>query len=623
MNRHQTYFLLLFFFGNAQFSISQNTCECPVADQLKQEIGNYFNSGKLDSARALISGIRSGGNRICEAIYFNSMSQVSLAENNLAEARKNLDAEYAILKTMNCPQRLGKHYSNYSTFYNFLNKQDSAVHVSLLGLEAASKANDTITQIRLYSNIGAFFVQMNQHGKALEYEEKGTRLADHHSDSYSKALMYSQIGKTYLILYETNGDEQYLKRAFDAGEIGLKSAMENRLLPLVLDSYYILSQYYIYKKEYALALNYADSILMNAPREGNIFNFNLQAAFSNKSMVYYELGKYPLAKLNADSAVYFGNLFNVQLTISPHDLIYRSAKKMGDFETALRSLERKTFLEDSLFDLEKNGRIAELEEKYNQAKNEKTIVELQQQDEIKGLRIRVLIFLIIVALFAIAIIALFFRQKTLHKNQQILETQQRLNRSRMNPHFFFNALTTLQGLAVRENDGKKIALNLSKFSSLMRKTLESSYNDYVTIDEEIEFMHQYVQLQKLKNPDRFEFVVHIQEGIGSDETIIPSMLIQPFLENAIEHGFSNIEYPGLLTLNFSQEKNNLTISITDNGSGFGQKEADRNHISRATQITKDRLNLLQREKRGSASLEIHELAEGGVAVNIVIPLTRI
>ena len=85
-----------------------------------------------------------------------------------------------------------------------------------------------------------------------------------------------------------------------------------------------------------------------------------------------------------------------------------------------------------------------------------------------------------------------FRQKNLKSKQVIMEIEQRLNRSRINPHFFFNALTTLQGLAVKENDGKKIALNLYRFSSLMRKTLESSYNDSVTIEDELNFINQYI-----------------------------------------------------------------------------------------------------------------------------------
>lgn len=100
-------------------------------------------------------------------------------------ARKYLDSEYQLLRSINCPERLSRHYSNYSTLYNFLNKQDSAVHVSLIGLEAAEKAGDTLTQIRLGCNIAAFFDQMGQFDQVLKYEEIAFKLARKHNDPYS------------------------------------------------------------------------------------------------------------------------------------------------------------------------------------------------------------------------------------------------------------------------------------------------------------------------------------------------------------------------------------------------------------------------------------------------------
>jgi tetratricopeptide (TPR) repeat protein len=608
--------------GLSFFAHNQQSCECVLAEQLKPQIGYYFNTGNLDSAKILVKQIKTKKTKICDVLYYNGMSQIALAENKLNEARSLLDKEYALLKTMKCPDRLSKHYSNYSTLYNFLNKQDSAVHVSLLGLEAAQEAKDTLTQIRLCTNIGAFFDQMGQYDQVLKYEEMGLKLAKLSNDPYSKAMAYIPISETYLTVFEKSGKKQYLDNSLKTAKEGLISAFEVQQLPLALDAYNVISKAYGFKKDYPRSIAYADSILQNAPRgvEFAYFYRNLQTAFLRKSEAYYALQNYKLARSNADSSVHYGNLFNVMVTVGPLELLYKSSKKLGDTETALKAFERMTHLEDSLFSLEKNGRIAELEKKYNQVKNEKTIKELQQEDEIKGLRIRVLIVLIVVALFALLAIVLFFRQKNLKKNQQIMETEQRLNRSRINPHFFFNALTTLQGLAVRENDGKKIALNLFKFSSLMRKTLESTYNDYVSVDQEMEFMNQYVELQKLKDPERFAFEVHIDENLESDSVLVPSMLIQPFLENSIEHGFANIDHKGFLSLELKNDEKNLYITVRDNGSGLKEKGADNKHISRATQITRDRLYLLKKDKKGDASFEVKAASDGGVVVDIVLPL---
>jgi hypothetical protein len=612
--------LSLIFCITAFHSFSQTSCECDLAEKLKPQIGYHFNIGNLDSAKILTKQLKAKNTRICDVLYYNSLSQIALAENKLTEARKLLNKEYALLKNMNCPERLSKHYSNYSTLYNFLNKQDSAVHVSLLGLEAAKEAKDTITQIRLGCNIGAFFDQMGQFDQVLKYEETAYQLAKKHNDPYSKAMAFTQVSGTYLSLFEKNQKQNYLSKALFTAKEGLRNAMIVQQLPLALDAYNVISKAYGKQKDFKRSISYADSILLITPPNVGFFYRNLQEAYLRKSEAYYATEKFDLAKINADSSIRYGSLFNVMVTVDPLELLYKASKKLGDDESALRAFERMTHLQDSLFNLEKNGRIAELEKKYNQVKNEKTISELQQEDEIKGLRIRVLIVLIVVALFALLALVLFFRQKNLKKNQQIMETEQRLNRSRMNPHFFFNALTTLQGLAVRENDGKKIALNLFKFSSLMRKTLESTYNDYVTVDQEIEFMNQYVELQKLKDPERFTFAIQIDDNLESDAVLVPSMLIQPFLENSIEHGFANIDHKGALSLELRNDEKNLYITVRDNGSGLMEKGSDNKHISRATQITRDRLYLLKKDKKGDASFEVKAATDRGVVVEIVLPL---
>ncbi|HRD37858.1 MAG TPA: histidine kinase, partial [Bacteroidia bacterium] len=260
-------------------------------------------------------------------------------------------------------------------------------------------------------------------------------------------------------------------------------------------------------------------------------------------------------------------------------------------------------------------------QKYNKAQNEKTIRELNQEAEIKNLRIRVLAIGIALTILLIIVIIFFYRQSLIRNRQKVLETEQRLNRSRINPHFFFNAITTLQGIAIKENDGKKVALNLYKFSSLMRQTLESSYNDYVSIDTELEFIQKYIELQQLKENNKFSLETTISNDVETSETLIPAMLIQPFLENSIEHGFGSIDYKGKIELNFEIRNNDLYIVIKDNGAGLNKESQKPNkHISRAMQITKDRLYLLNKEKKSNASFSVNANEPNGVKIEIILPL---
>jgi tetratricopeptide (TPR) repeat protein len=611
---------LMIICGPGNTARAQQSCACAIAETLRPEIAEQFNHGNLDSAALLIARIGKHKSPICQILYHNGMSQVKMSSRQLKDARNHLDKEYAFLRKMDCPERLSKHYANFSAYYNFQNHLDSAVMVALKGVDASEEAGDTITQIRLYCNVGAFFDQMKQYDNTVKYEEKALKLARQHRDVHSKAMAYTQISGTYLTLYQKTKDQRFIDKALRTAREGVENAKKSGEFILELDGYNILSKANYLRGKNAQALAFADSILQKTPRNVDFFYRNLQEAFLRLGEIHLRNQNFDLAKVNADSSVYYGNLFNPTLQVEPLKILYQAHKNMGMYKEAMANLELYKHLEDSLFNLEKNEKIAALDRKYNQAKNEQTISDLQKEAEIDGLRTRVLIFIVGLIILTLLLVLLIFRQKQLRKNQQLLESELRLNRSRMNPHFFFNALTTLQGMAVRENDGKKIAINLFKFSSLMRKTLESTYADYVSLDKELEFIQQYIEIQLLKFPERFRFEVNLSEDVKSNEILVPSMCIQPFLENAIEHGFSDINYTGELRIEIAQQGAMLKIVVLDNGKGLGVQEKPRDHISRATQITSERLQLLNKKMRTRATFAVAENASGGVRVDILLPL---
>ena len=286
-------------------------------------------------------------------------------------------------------------------------------------------------------------------------------------------------------------------------------------------------------------------------------------------------------------------------------ILSRIAKETGDFEKAYEYKELSRNITDSIKNAEKASQVTELERKYSQAKNERKIEELAQQK-------RTYLLLAVAGLLALVALTFFIRQQSLKSKQTILETEQRLNRARMNPHFFFNALSALQSFALLENDGKALASNLSKFSHIMRETLESTYKEYVTIEQEKDFLNEYLELQKMRFPQKFSYEIKIADELDADELMIPSMILQPFVENSIEHGFTGINYPGHVSIQFSKEANDLQITITDNGKGLVTTvkenlpagQAGNEHISRASQIIKDRIYLLNIKLKTRARFSI-------------------
>lgn len=199
-------------------------------------------------------------------------------------------------------------------------------------------------------------------------------------------------------------------------------------------------------------------------------------------------------------------------------------------------------------------------------------------------------------------------------------------RAQMNPHFIFNALGSIQ-YYIQRQETEKAEEYLTDFSTLMRSTLESSAEDYTKISRELEMIRLYLKLEHLRFEEKFEYKISIDEQI--DETLeIPSMLIQPFIENAINHGIYHLtERKGLVELNI-YEKDNETIicEIIDNGVGREKAKLYRKkrHKSRALSNIRERIEIMNSLNNNQMKLSINDrLVEGkkeGTIVKICLEL---
>ena len=161
--------------------------------------------------------------------------------------------------------------------------------------------------------------------------------------------------------------------------------------------------------------------------------------------------------------------------------------------------------------------------------------------------------------------------------------QQRLLRSQMNPHFTFNTLYAIQNLI--KKDPEKSNKYLLKFSRLLRLILDNSISNYVQIDKEIESLRKYMDLQLLRFPDKFEYNFILNRMQEDDLFFIPPMLLQPFVENSIEHGFGGIDYLGIITIELTLENQFIQCNISDNGKGLPTQP--RNKKSTSTLLISD------------------------------------
>lgn len=200
-------------------------------------------------------------------------------------------------------------------------------------------------------------------------------------------------------------------------------------------------------------------------------------------------------------------------------------------------------------------------------------------------------------------------------------------RAQMDPHFIFNALNSIQNFIISKET--KAAMGyVSKFSKLMRQTLESSMKEKVTVEEEIDMLKNYLDLEQLRFDKIFEYHFETDESIDIANTEIPSMLLQPYIENAILHGLRHKNGGGLLKITLLNQFEYLLCVIEDNGIGRERSaiiNAERHkHRSAGTQVTNTRLSLLQLSNDDAAKVVFLDLKEGngqssGTRVEIKIP----
>jgi ligand-binding sensor domain-containing protein/uncharacterized membrane-anchored protein YhcB (DUF1043 family) len=242
-------------------------------------------------------------------------------------------------------------------------------------------------------------------------------------------------------------------------------------------------------------------------------------------------------------------------------------------------------------------------------------------------------FMILAALVLVALIIGFvsFRTRAVakHYKHRQLELELQALRSQMNPHFIFNSLNSIQYF-ILQKDSKTAYTYLSKFSSLMRMILQNSRERYISLQAEKDWLDLYLELEKLRMENELEFEVSIADQLNADQTLVPAMMVQPYVENAVIHGLLPKEFNRILKVTFSQKGEYLHCTIEDNGigreaSGILNEKRNKKHASSGMKLTRERLEIITRNNKKKPHLEVIDLKNGdgtsaGTMVEIDIPL---
>ena len=474
---------------------------------------------------------------------------------------------------------------NYSL--EVLNIKESYVYLKKAKL-LATKLNDERSIALCEISESGILISDFKYNDAIILLEKAIKKLEKFND-------VEQIGRGYEYLGQAFGKLNKDSDALTAYNKSLRLFESTGNQDEKADLYLLIGQVYLKGKSFEKAIdNIKKSIaIRDAQKEKN----KIYIAFKVLSDLYFETGN--------------------------KDLSYEYLKKYVDFlelnstsknSQKIASLTQKNSSEERERLLELQGETLEKELK------EKKILQLQSDRRFYGI-----IFIIIILLLGGIIVTITLRQNKIKQEQRDAEMTQSLLRSQMNPHFIFNAMSVIQSY-IYSNTPDIASKFLVNFSRLIRLILENSHKEFIPLEVEEEILSKYLNTQKLRFENRFNFKIKIEEELRLKRVMIPPMITQPFIENAIEHGQLNTISNGLITIYMTQKNGLLDITISDNGVGrtkANKIKKNKNHKSMAITITRERIEILNRKFKGKGSLSIKDFnleEKTGTEVNISLPI---
>ena len=515
-----------------------------------------------------------------------------------------------------------------------------------------------------YHSLGKYYLFIADYDKAIGYF---MRAKDIYStfDQWGVMNETGIIGSTYQKWGNLDKAEEYLHSFLD-GMIRLHDVYNS-------NAYDALGDIYFEKQDFRQALKYY--FIGEKHYEQPHFK---ASNFVSIAMVYVQLGDYDSAFIYLEKAekirqkeksgIYFANNFddidfyfykyyaatgdkklalqyletsfkvaqtsqNMELLLKYSNELQSYLMKQGDSLQALGYLFNYQILQDSLNKINTQFRIASYEIEQQQQQQEAEIENLQTQKATQRN------YYLIGGVFLVMIILAAFsrfrykrkrdeEQLTTDFKKQLAQAETKALRSQMNPHFIFNSLNSINSLVMEEKH--EIASEyLIKFSKLIRLILDNSRSETITIEKELETLKLYVTLESARFDNKFKCVFVVSENVNTSSIMIPPMLLQPFVENAIWHGLMQKEGEGNITIEIRIEgEETLKLSITDDGIGREKaaelKSKSATHKSHGLKVTSQRIEMMNKLNSTGAQVNIFDLHDDqgnatGTRVELVIP----
>ena len=493
--------------------------------------------------------------------------------------------------------------------------------------ETIEQPNKDIKRSLNYSlnSIGHIYRTLGEFDLAIANFRKSIALETELGNTRSLAINYKDIGECLEAMGKLEEAVENYKKSLTINEkIG-----SNRIY---VEASLGLAHTYVHQNKNKEAQDILEAILKIAKDLGD---------FSIISEIYLNIGwlqinnnNFEEANYNLNKGLEIAKKYNLLTEMEEaYSFLSDLWETQDDFKKSKEFFIEAAQVEQRISNDRNKRYVADLMARSEADKKNNQIQVLAKENEIINLKLRrnqntLLVSTLLVCLIAM-LLYILYRQTQLKSDKKLLTLEQSMLRSQMNPHFLFNSLNSIKHYIIN-NEKKNAVQYLNKFSKLVRKILESSSAREIPLSEELETVALYMNIENIRFSNEINFKIIIDEGINPDIIKIPSLTLQPFLENALWHGLSSKEGEKSIVLQISKIKEGfVNIAITDNG--VGREVAEKLKESRVLKrnsvgiaITEERLDNFSKNYQNIFKLEIHDLFDkhgeaSGTRITLNIP----
>jgi hypothetical protein len=406
------------------------------------------------------------------------------------------------------------------------------------------------------------------------------------------------------------------------------------------------------QKQYDSALRY--HLMALTIREELSVKEDLARSLTGVGYGYLQLKNYPRAEVYLNKALAFTKPLNEKpVLIDIYEYLSRLNFEKGNYLKAYEYQQLRFLHKDSVLNEANNRQLNELQAKYETGEKDQKITLLSKENEVRekeaqrqaALKNAFIAGLILVGLLVVLVIYIFRQRlknqfllsskneeiKEVNFKRQLSELEMKALRAQINPHFLFNCMNSINKM-ILNGETENASQYLAKFSKLVRLILENAEGTSVSLENELALLESYIQLEELRFKGKIGYNISVDKSIEKDNTYLPSMVLQPFVENAIWHGLMHKEndQKGMINIDIKEQHDRLLCTIEDNGVGrekaqqLREKSVFKNK-SMGMKITEERLRLLSQEGLEQL-IRITDLKDAlnhalGTRVEINIPLS--